>query len=69
VTGVLITNIDTESPAMGLLRKNDVIREINRKTINSLKDYDEALSGIGEKDSVLLLIYRRGGYIYLTIKP
>jgi serine protease Do len=69
VTGVIVTNIDEGSPALGLLRRNDVIREINRKTIDNVKDFDKALSDIGEKDSVLLLIYRRGGYIYLTIKP
>jgi serine protease Do len=69
VEGVLITKIDDESPAYGILRRNDVIQEIDRKPIKGIKDYREVVAGIEEDESILLLVYRGGGYIYITIKP
>ncbi len=69
LNGVVITNITPDSPSQGLLQANDVIQEVNRKAIQSAEDYDKTVSKIGEKDTVLLLIYREGGSVYLTIKP
>jgi Do/DeqQ family serine protease len=69
LNGVVITHISSDSPSQGLLQPNDVIQEVNRKTIQSAEDYDGAVSKIGENDTVLLLIYREGGSVYLTIKP
>ncbi len=69
VEGVLVSNVDEESPAHGVLRRNDVIQEINRKAIKGLDDYREVVSKIGPDDGVLLLVYRAGGYIYVTIRP
>jgi hypothetical protein len=43
--------------------------EVNRKAITNISDYEQTVSKIGEKDSVLLLIYREGASIYITIKP
>ena len=68
-TGVVITDIGQESPAQGILQPNDVILEVNRKEIGGLNDYDQIASKIGETDSVLLLIYREGGTIYITLRP
>jgi len=69
LTGVVITDVGQDSPAQGLLQAGDVIEEINKKTIRSVQDYDKAVSKLGENDSVLLLIYRDGGSVYLTITP
>jgi serine protease Do len=69
LNGVVITGISQDSPAQGLLQPNDVIQEINRKPIQSAQEYEQIVSKIGEKDTVLLLIYRDGGSVYLTIKP
>ncbi|UCD34998.1 MAG: DegQ family serine endoprotease [Nitrospiraceae bacterium] len=69
VTGVIVTRVDGDSPAAAGLRQNDVIQEINRKAVRSMKDYNEAVSGIKEQDNVLLLVYRGGGYLYVTISP
>jgi S1-C subfamily serine protease len=52
-----------------LLQAGDVIEEINKMAIRSAQDYDKAVSKLGENDSVLLLIYRDGGSVYLTIRP
>ncbi len=69
VEGVVVTNIETDSPAFQALKRNDVIQEINEKIIRSSKDYEKAVSKISAKDTVLILAYRGGGYIYITIKP
>jgi serine protease Do len=69
LNGVVITDISPDSPVMGLLQVNDVIQEVNRQNIQSMQDYDQAVAKIKEKDGVLLLIYRQGGSVYITIKP
>jgi serine protease Do len=69
LNGVVVTNISSDSPSQGLLQANDVIQEVNRQAVQSAEEYDKAVSKIGENDTVLLLIYRDGGSVYLTIKP
>jgi serine protease Do len=69
VSGVVITDVASDGLSHGYLQPNDVIQEVNRQSINSTQDYDRAVSKIGEKDGVLLLVYRQGGSIYITIKP
>jgi len=34
-----------------------------------VQEYDQIVSQIGSNDAALLLIYRGGGSLYLTIKP
>ncbi len=67
--GVVVAAVSGDSPAQGILQANDVIIEVDRQEIKSLNDYDQAASKIGENDSVLLLVYRDGGTIYITIRP
>jgi serine protease Do len=69
MSGVVITDINADSPAQGILQAGDVILEVNRHDIKNISDYDKFVSKIGEKDSVLLLIYREGGTIYITLRP
>ncbi len=69
VNGVVVAGVSPELGGQGLLRPNDIIQEVNRTTVENVQDYDRAVSKIGEKDNVLLLIYRDGGSAYLTIRP
>ena len=67
--GVLVANVGAESPAAGgVLMENDVIEEIDRKPVRGLKDYETIVSKIKPSDTVLLLLYRNGGYMYVTLK-
>jgi serine protease Do len=68
-SGVVITNIEEDSPAAELLKKRDVVAEINRQSIKDLSEYKDVVSKIADKDSVLLLVFRSGGYIYVTLSP
>ena len=67
VKGVIITDIAEGSPADGILASNDVIMEINRKKIDNIKDYNAAIKSMKADDTILLLIYRNGASIYITL--
>ncbi len=67
--GVVITAISGDSPAQGILQVNDVIMEVDRQEIKGISDYEQVVSKIGENDNVLLLVYRDGGTIYITVRP
>jgi serine protease Do len=69
VRGVVVTGVSPDLAGQRLLQPNDVIEEVDRTTIQNVQDYDQAASKIGAKDTVLLLIYRDGGSVYLTIQP
>jgi Do/DeqQ family serine protease len=69
LNGVVITEVGSDSPAQGILQAGDLIQEVNRQEVWSVGDYDQVVSKIGEKDNALLLIYRDGGSIYVTIRP
>jgi serine protease Do len=69
LNGVVVTEVDPDSPAQGILQAGDLIQEVNRQEIRGMNDYDQIVSKIGEKDNALLLIFRDGGSIYVTIRP
>ncbi len=68
VRGVLVANVDEDSPASGAIGKNDVIIEINRAPVGGIEEYDRIVSKIGPRDGVLLLIFRNGAFLYITIR-
>lgn len=67
ITGVVVTDIEDGSPAEGVLMANDVILEVNRKKITGMKDYEAVVSQIKADHDVLLLVFRNGSAIYITL--
>ena len=67
IKGVIISDIDESSMAAGILAQGDVIQEINRKKIIDTKNYTDIVSTIKKDDSVLLLIYRGGASLFVTL--
>lgn len=67
--GVVVTGVEPESGAekAGLMA-GDVIREINRQPVKSVKEFEKASSAIKKGDNVLILINRRGNALFLTAK-
>jgi serine protease Do len=67
--GVVVTRVDQDSGAekMGLL-PGDVIREINRQPIKSIKDFEKASSDVKKGGNVLILVNRRGNSLFLSAK-
>lgn len=68
--GVTITQVESTSPAdRAGIRPGDILVEVNRQAIRSVKDFEHLASGLDAKASVLVLIRRGQGTIFLTIKP
>ena len=67
ITGVVVSDMEEGSPAEGVLSANDVIMEINRKRINNVKDFENIVSKIKPDQDILLLIFRNGSAIYVTL--
>lgn len=68
ITGVIVTAIEDDTPARGVLKENDVIMEINRRRIRDIQDFKVVVSGIKHGDSVLVLLYRDGSTFYVTLQ-
>lgn len=67
--GVLISDVEIASPAEEAgLRRGDIIIEVNRVEIKNVKDYQDALEKDKSVKTVLFLIKRESGTIYIPIK-
>ncbi len=67
VKGVIISDIAEGSASARVLMQGDVIQEINRNVISNVKNYQEIVSRIKKDEDVLLLIYRRGSSLYVSL--
>jgi serine protease Do len=67
IRGVVVSDIEEGSPAASRLMRGDVILEINRKAISNAEDYEALVSKIKPDMDVLLLVFRRGSTIFVTI--
>jgi serine protease Do len=67
--GVVVAEIEPDSPAerAGIVR-GDVIREINRQPVQSVKDFERLASGLKKEGPALFLINRRGASLFLSVK-
>ena len=67
-SGVVVTHIDSDSAAERAgLRTGDIIREINRKPVKDVKDFERLTSQLAPRTPVLLLLNRGNATIFLTI--
>ncbi|UCF87627.1 MAG: DegQ family serine endoprotease [Nitrospiraceae bacterium] len=67
--GVVILRVEPYSAADEAgLKKGDVVQEMNKKTVNNLRDFNNVTSRIQEGDTVLLFINRGGSRLYITLK-
>ena len=67
--GVVVTSVEPESGAdkAGLM-PGDVIREINRQPVKSVKEFEQVSSLVKKGENVLILINRRGASLFLSAK-
>ncbi len=67
--GIVVTEIEPGSSAerAGLVR-GDVIREVNRKEIRSLADYQRLSVDLEKGQLALLLVERKGASLFLSVK-
>jgi serine protease Do len=68
--GVVIVRVKPGSSAEELgVREGDMIMEINRQAVTSVKAYERMAGKLQKDQSVLLLLKRQGRTIYLTLRP
>ena len=67
--GVVIVKVEPGSPADDAeMKKGDVIKEINKKAIHDVEDYNRIAASIRKNDSVLLFINRSGKKFFVILK-
>jgi serine protease Do len=66
--GVVITGVEPNSPAEEAgLRAGDLVRSVNRRRVDSVRELTAALRDLGEDDPVVLLVRRGDQTFYLTV--
>ena len=68
ITGVVVARLG-DNPVLNALQQGDVILEVERTPIANVREYSELASKLGPKDGVLMLIYRDGATIFITLRP
>ena len=67
--GVVVTDVEPESPAAEAgLRPGDVIKEVNRQPIENAVGYNTVIENVKEGESVLLLVKRGSGTLFVVLK-
>jgi serine protease Do len=67
--GVIVSDVEQSGPAWESgIRRGDVILEVNRQAIKTMKDYRQALKEDAAKGTVLLLVRRGGNTLFVAIK-
>ena len=68
--GVIVTDVQSDSPAEEAgVRPGDIIKEINRQNIESVKDYNEVLEKVSKDDAVNFFIWRKNaGFLVVKLK-
>ncbi|WP_447972417.1 Do family serine endopeptidase [Nitrospira sp. Kam-Ns4a] len=69
-TGVLITKVDQGSAAqVEGLREGDLIKEVNRKEVTTVREFTEAITRLKRGETVLLRVLRENRAFYVVLKP
>jgi serine protease Do len=68
--GVVVTRVKPGSAAEEAgVREGDLVLEVNRKPVGTLKTYERVAASLPKDQAVLLLLKRQGRAIYLTLRP
>jgi len=67
IKGVIVSDVEDNSIAAGALMQGDVIQEVNRKKVADVKSYKDVVARIKKDESVLLLIFRGGSSLFVTL--
>ena len=65
--GVIVAEVDEDSPAFGIIKPGDIIQEINKQNIVGLKDYENVAGKIKQGEDVMLFIRRGQASKYITL--
>ena len=66
----MVSEVRPDSPAdRAGLKEGDILREINRKPVRTVQDFERLVNGLDPKARALLLITRGQGTIFLSVNP
>jgi serine protease Do len=65
--GVIVSDVEEDSPAAMMLLQGDVVQEINRQKITNVAEYEKVVSRIKTGSDILLLVFRAGSSIFITL--
>ncbi len=66
--GVVVSRVQPGSPAdLAGIQRGDIILEVNRKAVDSIKDVDKQIRKANDKDSLLLLVNRGKGSFFVGL--
>jgi serine protease Do len=69
IKGVVVQEVDPSSMAAQQgLQQNDVIIEVNRQPVKSVKEFKTAVKSLKPGDSILLLVFREGNTFFKAFK-
>jgi serine protease Do len=67
--GVVISDVDEDGPgAVAGLQPGDLINEVNRDKVTSVKEFNEAVAKAKDKESILLLTKRQNGSRFVIVR-
>jgi serine protease Do len=67
-TGALVTDVDPDGPAAGLLRAGDIVLSVNRKTVSNATDAARELQAVASGRIAQILVWRGDGQVFVTVK-
>jgi serine protease Do len=65
--GVIVAEVDEDSPAFGIIKPGDIIQEINKQKIAGLKDYENVAVKIKQGEDIMLFVRRGQSSRYITL--
>ena len=67
--GVIIFQVESGSAADEAgLKSGDVIKEVNRNPVNSLKDYRDTIKDASLREGILFFVNRKQGSFFVIVK-
>jgi serine protease Do len=67
--GVVVARVEPGSPAdEAEVKKGDIIKEINKKEIGTLEDFNRIAATLRSSEPVLLFVNRSGKKFYVILK-
>ena len=67
IKGVIVADVDEDSPAFETIKPGDVILEIDKRRITGVKDYEKVVANIKSSEDILLFVRRGEASRYITL--
>jgi len=68
-TGVVVTDVDADSPAaLAGIQLGDIIQEVNRQPVESVNDFTKAIADAKDQDTLLLLVQRGDASTFFALR-